>query len=55
MIKKRVTDLITIDMVRAWNNNIYTITAGTGAGKSYFIKKYCLFSCRRKVWKNTIF
>lgn len=38
MIKKRITDLITIDMVRAWNNNIYTITAGTGAGKSYFIK-----------------
>lgn len=38
MIKKRVTDLITIDMVRAWSNNIYTITAGTGTGKSYFIK-----------------
>ena len=38
MNKKRVTDLITIDMVRSWENEIYTITAGTGAGKSYFVK-----------------
>ena len=38
MNKKRITDLITIDMVRNWENEIYTITAGTGTGKSYFIK-----------------
>lgn len=35
----RVTDLITIEETRSWkDNDIITITAGTGAGKSYYIK-----------------
>lgn len=35
----RVSELITIDTTRKWNSNdIITITAGTGAGKSYYIK-----------------
>ncbi|NFH99492.1 DNA helicase [Clostridium botulinum] len=39
MIKQRVTDLIKYDDIRKWNNNdIITIKAGTGVGKSYFIK-----------------
>lgn len=39
MIKQRVTDLIKINDIRTWNiNDIITITAGTGVGKSYFIK-----------------
>lgn len=48
IVKKRVTDLITIDMVRKWENNIYTITAGTGAGKSYFIKNIVYLVAREK-------
>lgn len=36
---KRVTDLITISDVQQWkDNDIITIQAGTGVGKSYFIK-----------------
>ncbi|MBZ1332315.1 hypothetical protein HZR16_05880, partial [Clostridium botulinum] len=36
---KRVSEIITINEIRKWNNgDIVTITAGTGAGKSYFIK-----------------
>lgn len=39
MIKKRVSEIITIEETRNWSNNdIITITAGTGAGKSYYIK-----------------
>lgn len=39
MAKQRVTDLIKIEDIRHWNiNDIITITAGTGVGKSYFIK-----------------
>lgn len=35
----RVSELVTIDQVKHWNNgDIITIKAGTGAGKSYFIK-----------------
>lgn len=36
---KRVSELITIDEIKKWNNDsIITIKAGTGQGKSYFIK-----------------
>lgn len=39
MNKKRVSEIITTDNIRSWEDgNIITITAGTGAGKSYFIK-----------------
>lgn len=35
----RVSELVTIDEINKWNNgDIITIKAGTGAGKSYFIK-----------------
>ena len=38
-MNKRVSELITIEQIKTWNNNnVITITAGTGAGKSYFIK-----------------
>lgn len=36
---KRVSEIITIDKIKKWNDgDIITITASTGAGKSYFIK-----------------
>ncbi|MBV4418279.1 DEAD/DEAH box helicase family protein [Clostridium tyrobutyricum] len=35
---KRISEIIKIDDIRQWNNNTVTITAGTGTGKSYFIK-----------------
>ena len=39
MNKKRVSEIITIDLIKNWRKNeIITITAGTGVGKSYFIK-----------------
>ena len=39
MIKKRVTEIITTDEIKKWRRgDIITISAGTGAGKSYFIK-----------------
>lgn len=39
MAKQRVTDLIKIEDIRHWNiDDIISITAGTGVGKSYFIK-----------------
>ncbi|MGD6897130.1 DEAD/DEAH box helicase family protein [Bacillus infantis] len=35
----RVSELVTIDEVKSWNaGDLITIKAGTGAGKSYFIK-----------------
>ncbi len=38
-LMKRVSEIVTIDEVNKWNNgDIITIKAGTGAGKSYFIK-----------------
>ena len=38
-MNKRVSELITIEQIKQWNNNdIITITAGTGVGKSYFVK-----------------
>lgn len=39
MKKKRVSELITTDIVRSWSKNAnISITAGTGAGKSYWVK-----------------
>ncbi|OSA95758.1 UNVERIFIED_ORG: DNA helicase [Clostridium botulinum] len=39
MIKQRVSELITIEDIKTWKaNDIITISAGTGSGKSYFIK-----------------
>lgn len=36
---KRVTEVITINEIKSWKeNDIVTISAGTGAGKSYFVK-----------------
>lgn len=39
MKRKRVSEIITTEEIKKWNKgDIITITAGTGAGKSYFIK-----------------
>ena len=39
MITKRVSELISIDKIRNWNDgDVITITAGTGAGKSHWVK-----------------
>lgn len=39
MTMKRVSELITTNEIKKWSDNeVITITAGTGAGKSYFIK-----------------
>ncbi len=36
---KRISNIITIDEIKTWKNtDLITITAGTGSGKSYFIK-----------------
>src|SRR5699024_12225692 len=36
---KRVSEEVTINEINQWNNgDVITITAGTGMGKSYFIK-----------------
>jgi hypothetical protein len=36
---KKISEVVTIEEIRNWNNgDIITITAGTGVGKSYFIK-----------------
>lgn len=37
--KKRVSDVISHKDIESWHNgDVVTISAGTGAGKSYFIK-----------------
>lgn len=39
MGKKRISEIITIDEIKKWSKgSIVTIKAGTGSGKSYFIK-----------------
>ncbi len=35
---KRVSEIIPIDEIRKWNKDIVTVSAGCGAGKSYFVK-----------------
>ncbi|HBJ1649387.1 DEAD/DEAH box helicase family protein [Clostridium botulinum] len=55
MIKQRVTDLIKYDNIRKWNrNDIITIKAGTGVGKSYFIKNQ-LYSFAKLYNKKILF
>ncbi|MBU3161645.1 DEAD/DEAH box helicase family protein [Clostridium frigoris] len=52
---KRVSDLITTDVVRTWNKgDIITIRAGTGAGKSYFVKTI-LYAFAKKNHKRILF
>lgn len=52
---KRVSELITTDEIRRWSSNdIITITAGTGVGKSYFIKNI-LYAFAKKENKRILF
>lgn len=49
MITKRVSELITTDQIRNWNDgDIVTITAGTGAGKSYWVKNMLYLVARER-------
>lgn len=52
---KRVSELITTDEMRRWSSNdIITIIAGTGVGKSYFIKNI-LYAFAKKENKRILF
>jgi superfamily II DNA or RNA helicase len=45
---KRVSEVVTIDEINKWvNGDIITIKAGTGAGKSYFIKNHLYETAKR--------
>ncbi|MFL0194402.1 DEAD/DEAH box helicase family protein [Clostridium sp. WILCCON 0269] len=38
-MNKRISEIIQVDDIKQWNKgDIITITAGTGVGKSYFVK-----------------
>lgn len=51
----KVSELITIDTIRTWKtNDTITIKAGTGAGKSYFIKNI-LYAFAEKEHKKILF
>lgn len=51
----RVSELVTIDKVKSWESgNIITIKAGTGSGKSYFIKNN-LYAIAKKDNKKILF
>ncbi|MBS5824633.1 MAG: DNA helicase [Clostridium argentinense] len=55
MERKRVSELITTDEIKQWkDNDIITITAGTGVGKSYFIKNI-LHAFSKKENKRILF
>ncbi|MBU3075614.1 DEAD/DEAH box helicase family protein [Clostridium estertheticum] len=55
MIAKRVSELITTDEVRTWDKgDIITIGAGTGAGKSFFVKTI-LYAFAKKNHKRILF
>lgn len=55
MGKKRVSELITIDKIKTWGiGDTITIKAGTGAGKSYFIKNI-LYAFAKKNNKRILF
>ncbi|MBU3173701.1 DEAD/DEAH box helicase family protein [Clostridium estertheticum] len=55
MISQRVSDLITTDVVKTWNKGeVITIRAGTGVGKSYFIKTI-LYAFAKKNHKRILF
>lgn len=46
---KRVSEIITTQEIKKWKrNNIITITAGTGVGKSYFIKNILYAFAKKK-------
>lgn len=52
---KRVSELITTDQIKGWeNNDIITITAGTGVGKSYWVKNI-LYAFAKKENKKILF
>ena len=44
---KRISEIISSNDVLSWDNNIITIEAGTGAGKSYFIKNILYDLCKQ--------
>lgn len=51
----RVSELVTIDEINKWKNgDIVTISAGTGAGKSYFIKNN-LYAIAKRDNKKILF
>lgn len=55
MVNKRISEIITTNEIREWKDgNIITISAGTGAGKSYFIKNV-LYEYARKENKRILF
>ena len=55
MERKRVSEIITTEEIKKWNKgDIITITAGTGAGKSYFIKNI-LYAFAKKENKKILF
>ena len=55
MVKKRVSEIITTEEIKKWNKgDIITITAGTGAGKSYFIKNI-LYAFAKQENKKILF
>lgn len=52
---KRISEVVTIDKIRSWKDgDIITITAGTGRGKSYFIKNN-LYAFAKKEKKKILF
>ncbi|UQD51238.1 DNA helicase [Bacillus methanolicus] len=52
---KRVSEVVTIDEVKSWKNgDIITISAGTGVGKSYFVKNI-LYAHAQKENKKILF
>ncbi len=53
-MKERVSDKITIADIESWNNDIITIKAPTGAGKSYFVK-YTLYNFAKSNNKKILF
>ena len=54
MVSKRVSELITMDVIRIWSpGDVITIKAGTGAGKSYFIKNI-LYAFAKKNHKKIL-
>ena len=55
MERKRVSEIITTEEIKKWNDgDIITITAGTGVGKSYFIKNI-LYAFAKKENKKILF
>lgn len=54
-MRQRVSELITTEEIKKWGNgDVITITAGTGVGKSYFIKNI-LYAFAKKENKKILF